>query len=52
MIALTSQLKEKEIYELITKEKEKFAKFNKAIFHLHTPASYDYCLYEKNRFKS
>lgn len=49
---MITQLKEKEIYELIAKEKEKFGKFNKAIFHLHTPASYDYCLYEENRNKS
>lgn len=47
-----AQLKEKEVYELLTKKKEKFGKFNKAIFHLHTPASYDYCLYEKNRAKA
>lgn len=48
---MITELKETEIYKLLMKEKEKFGKFNKGIFHLHTPASYDYCLYEKNRSK-
>lgn len=39
--------REKEIYEILMNEKEKFGKFNKSVFHLHTPASYDYCLYEE-----
>lgn len=40
---------EQEIYELLNNTKEKYGKFNKCLFHLHTPASYDYCLYEENR---
>ena len=49
---MITKQKEKEIYELLMLENEKYGKFNKCIFHLHTPASYDYCLYEKNRGKS
>lgn len=33
---------EKVVYDLINDKKEKYGKYHKCIFHLHTPASYDY----------
>lgn len=35
---------QKRAYEAITSRKEKFGVFHRACLHLHTPASYDYCL--------
>ena len=35
---------EKQIYEKIKNQKAKFGQFHKTIFHIHTPASYDYTL--------
>ncbi|WP_295360925.1 MULTISPECIES: Spaf_1101 family AAA-like ATPase [Bacteria][Archaea] len=37
----------KKAYEAINSEKEKFGKYHKAIFHVHTPESYDYKFYEE-----
>ena len=37
----------KNAYEAINREKEKFGKYHKAIFHVHTPESYDYKFYEE-----
>ena len=33
-----------EIYNTITSEKTKYGVYRKTLFHLHTPASYDYHL--------
>jgi len=38
---------EKEVYELYKNQHIKYGEFHKSIFHLHTPASHDYYLYEK-----
>lgn len=38
---------EKEVYEFYKNQPIKYGEFHKSIFHLHTPASHDYYLYEK-----
>ncbi len=35
------------VYKQISTEKEKYGTFHKCLFHLHTPASYDYRLLKK-----
>lgn len=49
---MQTKSQEMEIYELLNNTKGKYGKYNKCLFHLHTPASYDYCLYEENRAKA
>ena len=44
-------LDEKIAYEAMKSRKEKFGIFHKACFHLHTPASYDYRLFDYWEYK-
>lgn len=42
---------EEEVYELFSNVKNEYGKYHKCIFHIHTPASYDYKLYENSSKK-
>jgi len=39
-------------YKLMKEARKQYGTFHKCLFHIHTPVSYDYGLYEKNKGKS
>lgn len=41
-----------QMYKKIIEEKKKFGKYHKTIFHLHTPASYDYKLLADSKYSN
>ena len=41
---------EKIVYDLINDRKDKYGRYHKCIFHMHTPASYDYKLFEDGTY--
>jgi hypothetical protein len=40
------------IYSRIVNNRQKYAELKKCEIHLHTPASYDYCLIERRNYES